>query len=131
MVNNGVSGRMDRLFNRRQDGRAVCIAADHGYMSNVSSNVINLPAIAQAVVGGGADGILLSPGQANHLSSLFEGPRAPALIVRADWMNMPRLDSADQQSCASAAPFPPKDAERQASVSSWGYCHHHLSFPGN
>jgi len=84
---------MDHLFNRRQDGRAVCIAADHGYMSNVSSNVIHLPAIAQAVARGGADGILLSPGQARRLSSLFEGPDAPALIVRADWMNMPRLDS--------------------------------------
>ena len=112
MVNNGVSGRMDRLFNRRQDGRAVCIAADHGYMSNVSSNVINLPAIAQAVVGGGADGILLSPGQANHLSSLFEGPRAPALIVRADWMNMPRLDSADQGN-----PVPPQHLFHQKMLS--------------
>ncbi len=94
-MNTSVSMRMDRLFNRRHDKRAVCIAADHGYMSNVTANVINLPFIAQAVTRGGADGILLSPGRAHHLSGLFEGPRAPALIVRADWMNMPRLGIAD------------------------------------
>jgi len=87
--------RMERLFNRHQDGRAVCVAADHGYMSNVTPNVINLPAIAQAVIRGGVDAVLLNPGQAHHLSYLFAGADAPALIVRADWMNMPRLDRAD------------------------------------
>ena len=94
-MNASVSMRMERLFNRHQDGRAVCVAADHGYMSNVTPNVINLPAIAQAVIRGGVDAVLLNPGQAHHLSYLFAGDDAPALIVRADWMNMPRLDRAD------------------------------------
>jgi class I fructose-bisphosphate aldolase len=92
-MNTSLLMRMERLFNRRHDGRAVFVAADHGYMSNVTPNVVELPAIARAVISGGADGILLSPGQANHLSGLFEGQEAPVLIVRADWMNMPRLDS--------------------------------------
>ena len=35
----GLQARMDRLFNRHGDGRAVCVAADHGYMSDVTANV--------------------------------------------------------------------------------------------
>lgn len=91
-MNNGLSTRLERLFNRHGDGRAVCVAADHGYMSDVTSNVVNLPGIARAVISGGVDAILLSPGQAVRLAPLFQGRAGPALIVRADWMNMPRLD---------------------------------------
>jgi len=94
-MDNGLSARMDRLFNRRGDGRAVCVAADHGYMSDVTPNVVNLRAITEAVIRGGADGILLSPGQAIRLAPLFQGRDGPALIVRADWMNMPRLGSSN------------------------------------
>lgn len=90
-MQSGWSDRMERLFNRRSDGRAICVAADHGYMSDVTPNVVNLRSIARAVVQGGADGVLLSPGQAVRLAPLFEGPDGAALIVRADWMNMPRL----------------------------------------
>ena len=111
-MNASLLTRMERLFNRRQDGRAIFVAADHGYMSNVTPNVVNLTGIARAVIRGGADGILLSPGQASHLSSLFEGPDAPSLIVRADWMNMPRLDSADLSN-----PVPPQHLFHQKMLS--------------
>lgn len=94
-MHNGLTSRMDRLFNRHGDGRAVCVAADHGYMSDVTQNVVRLRSIAGAVIKGGVDGILMSPGQAMRLSSLFQGRDGPALIVRADWMNMPRLGSAN------------------------------------
>jgi fructose-bisphosphate aldolase, class I len=87
----GLETRLDRLFNRHGDGRAVCIAADHGYMSDVTSNVIDLRTITEAVIKGGADGILTSPGQAMRMAPLFQGRDGPALIVRADWMNSPRL----------------------------------------
>lgn len=86
---------MDRLFNRHGDGRAVCVAADHGYMSDVTQNVVRLRPITEAVIKGGVDGVLMSPGQAMRLASLFQGRDGPALIVRADWMNMPRLGSAN------------------------------------
>jgi class I fructose-bisphosphate aldolase len=86
---------MDRLFNRHGDGRAVCVAADHGYMSDVTVNVVQLRSIIQAVIRGGVDGILLSPGQAMRLAPLFQGRNGPALIVRADWMNMPRLGTSN------------------------------------
>ncbi len=92
-MNSGLQARMDRLFNRRGDGRAVCVAADHGYMSDVTPNVIKLRPITEAVIRGGVDGILMSPGQSMRLAPLFQGRDGPALIVRADWMNIPRLGS--------------------------------------
>jgi class I fructose-bisphosphate aldolase len=100
-MNAGLKARMDRLFNRHGDGRAVCVAADHGYMSDVTPNVVNLRPITEAVIRGGVDGILMSPGQAARLAPLFQGRDGPALIVRADWMNMPRLGTSN---VANAAP---------------------------
>ena len=91
----GLGARMDRLFNRHGDGRAICVAADHGYMSDVTPNVVNLRTITQAVIAGGVDGILLAPGQALRLAPLFQGRAGPALIIRADWMNMPRLGTSN------------------------------------
>jgi len=94
-MQSGLQVRMDRLFNRFGDGRAVCVAADHGYMSDVTSNVVNLRSIVDQVVQGGVDGILLSPGQAMRLPEYFQGRNGPALIIRADWMNMPRLGTSN------------------------------------
>ncbi len=94
-MKSGLQARMDRLFNRHGDGRAICVAADHGYMSDVTANVINLRAITEAIIADGVDGILLAPGQAKRLASLFQGRNGPALIVRADWMNMPRLGTSN------------------------------------
>jgi DhnA family fructose-bisphosphate aldolase class Ia/Fe-S-cluster-containing hydrogenase component 2 len=94
-MNTGLQARLDRLFNRHGDGRAVCVAADHGYMSDVTPNVTNLRPITEAVIRGGVDGILLSPGQAVRLAPYFQGRDGPALILRADWMNMPRLGTSN------------------------------------
>ena len=82
-MHNGVEARMARLFNRQGDGRAVCVAADHGYMSDVTPNVVKLKPITEAVIRGGVDGILMSPGQAARLAPLFQGRSGPALIVDA------------------------------------------------
>jgi class I fructose-bisphosphate aldolase len=57
--------------------------------------VVKLRSITEAVIAGGVDGILLSPGQAIRLAPLFQGRDGPALIVRADWMNMPRLGTSN------------------------------------
>ncbi len=94
-MGSGLQSRMDRLFNRHGDGRAVCVAADHGYMSDVTPNVVNLRTILDQVIQGGVDGVLLSPGQAVRLAPQFQGRDGPALIVRADWMNMPRLGTSN------------------------------------
>jgi DhnA family fructose-bisphosphate aldolase class Ia len=56
-MQNGLKTRMDRLFNRKGDGRAVCVAADHGYMSDVTNNVVRLRPTTEAIIRGGVDGI--------------------------------------------------------------------------
>ncbi|RPH59111.1 MAG: 4Fe-4S dicluster domain-containing protein [Chloroflexi bacterium] len=94
-MKSGLQARLERLFNRHGDGRAICVAADHGYMSDVTPNVVNLRSITEAVIAGGVDGILLAPGQALRLAPLFQGRSGPALILRADWMNMPRLGTSN------------------------------------
>jgi len=89
-MNGGKQQRLNRILNPA-DGRAVCVAADHGWMSDFTPNVAELYRIVGQVAEGGADAILLSLGQAMRLGHLLKGRRAPALLIRADWMNMPRL----------------------------------------
>jgi DhnA family fructose-bisphosphate aldolase class Ia/Fe-S-cluster-containing hydrogenase component 2 len=86
----GKTARLNKLFNPK-DGRAVCVAADHGWMSDPTPNVLELKRILEQVVSGGADGVLVSFGTAMRMGNLFEGKNSPALLIRADWMNMPRL----------------------------------------
>lgn len=90
-VISGKTVRLNRLFNP-SDGKAVCVAADHGWMSDPTPNVTNLRHILDEVIEGKPDGILVSYGTARRMSDLFTGKGRPALIIRADWMNMPRLD---------------------------------------
>ena len=89
-ISSGKTARLNRLFDPK-DGRAVCVAADHGWMSDPTPNVLELKRILGQVVMGGVDGILVSFGTALHMSQFFQGKNAPALLIRADWMNMPRL----------------------------------------
>jgi len=86
----GKTARLNRLFNPK-DGRALCVAADHGWMSDVTPNVMELERILQQVVDGGADGILISYGTALRLGHYLRGKYSPVMLIRADWMNMPRL----------------------------------------
>jgi class I fructose-bisphosphate aldolase len=103
----GKTVRLNRLFNPK-DGRAVCVAADHGWMSDPTPNVIELKRILREVVSGGADGILVSFGTALRMGSLFEGKNAPALLIRADWMNLPRLGGSNVSNVLPAVNFKKK-----------------------
>jgi len=86
----GKSLRMNRIFDP-EDGHAVIVAADPGMMSGPTPHVIALGSIVQQVIEAGADGVLLGPGQAVRLAEHFAGGRQPALLIRADWTNGPRL----------------------------------------
>lgn len=90
----GKRQRLNRLFDPR-DGRAVCVAADHGWMSDPTENVIRLKPILEQVIEGGADGVLMSYGTAQRLGHLFHGREKPAILIRADWMNLPRLGASN------------------------------------
>jgi DhnA family fructose-bisphosphate aldolase class Ia/Fe-S-cluster-containing hydrogenase component 2 len=100
----GKTIRLNRLFDPR-DGRAVCVAADHGWMSDPTQNVLELKRILSQVVSGGADGILVSFGTALRMGNVFEGKNAPALLIRADWMNMPRLGGSNLSNILPAVKF--------------------------
>jgi class I fructose-bisphosphate aldolase len=108
MGSTGKTIRLNRLFNPK-DGRAVCVAADHGWMSDPTPNVVELRRILGQVVLGGADGILVSFGTALHMSEFFEGKNAPALLIRADWMNMPRLGGSNVSNILPAVNFRKKE----------------------
>ncbi|MFH1131175.1 MAG: hypothetical protein V1754_07560, partial [Pseudomonadota bacterium] len=90
MSSAGKQTRLNRLFDPA-DGRAVCVAADHGWMSDPTENVIRLKPILEQVIAGGADGVLVSFGTAQRYGDLFRGKSTPAILIRADWMNLPRL----------------------------------------
>ena len=86
MISLGKQLRLSRIINP-DDGRAVVVAADHGLMLGPIKGVIELEKTLRRVVEGGADAILMSPGQAVNLSRLFYGRGSPALLIRADWSN--------------------------------------------
>lgn len=68
-----------------EEKRAMLVAADHGLMLGPIKGVVNLEETLKKIIAGGVDGILISPGQAQHISHLFHGPDAPALLIRGDY----------------------------------------------
>lgn len=83
------TGKTIRLgkFIDPEDGRSVVVAADHGFMLGSIKGVIDLESTLKKVVAGGPDAVLMSVGQAARLNHLFQGRKAPALLIRADWTN--------------------------------------------
>jgi DhnA family fructose-bisphosphate aldolase class Ia len=83
-MNNSIftSRRMYRLF--RDSGRSVVIALDHGMGSNVYPALANPAPVLEAIIAGGADAILTSPGVIrqfrDHLKSV-------GVIMRVDGGN--------------------------------------------
>jgi len=106
-ISSGKTVRLNRLFNP-VDGKAVCVAADHGWMSDPTPNVMNLRKILEKVVQGNPDGILVSFGTAMRMTDLFCGKGSPALIIRADWMNMPRLGGSNTSNILPVTNFKKK-----------------------
>jgi len=86
MTSPGKEIRLSRIIDP-EDGRAVVIAADHGYMLGPIRGVIDLKRTISSVSKGGADGILVSPGQASKIGHLFKGKDSPGMLIRADWTN--------------------------------------------
>lgn len=103
-VSSGKTTRLNRIFNPN-DGRAVCVAADHGWMSDPTPNVLELRRILEQVVLGGADAVLVSYGTALRMGRFFQGKDSPALLIRADWMNMPRLGGSNVSNILPAVNF--------------------------
>jgi class I fructose-bisphosphate aldolase len=84
-IMDGKSLRMAKICGT--DGRAMLVAADHGLMLGPISGVVDLGSTLSRIIEGGCDGILVSPGQAVQLHHLFLGKRAPAMLLRGDYIS--------------------------------------------
>ena len=73
--------RLARLFDGGSN--AVVAAIDHGLYNGPRPGFEDLGAIVGRLRG--ADAILISPGMASHLGSVFSRRGAPAMIVRLNW----------------------------------------------
>jgi len=79
--------RTNRLFGA--DGKCLQIALDHALFNEypLLDGVEDIDRVIGLAADGGADAILLSPGQSRHLQAL-RGNRKPALVMRADVANV-------------------------------------------
>ncbi len=90
----GAEVRLNRIIDQA-DGRSYIVAADHAFLMGPAGGTYNLSKTLDQVMKGAPDGILISKGRARMLAGLFEGPGAPAMIIRGDWVSGPRLLSAE------------------------------------
>ncbi|SHK46593.1 Cgl0159 family (beta/alpha)8-fold protein [Paramaledivibacter caminithermalis] len=79
--------KFKELFNKE---KRICVAMDHGFMSDPTENVRNFQAILNKVIKGGADSILISPGQLMNNKETIRSSDI-FVILRVDWMNALRL----------------------------------------
>jgi fructose-bisphosphate aldolase, class I len=93
-----VAPRLKRLFTPQ--GKCLQIALDHGFANDPATLVgmENLKNVAEAVAAGNPDGIILTLGQAHWLQDLPQKPK-PALVVRADVMNVYHLPTPQRVFC--------------------------------
>lgn len=63
--------RMRRLF--REDGRAMVVALDHAQFKGPVKGLVSMSDTVQAIVAGGADGVILNPGAARSCAPLYAG----------------------------------------------------------
>ena len=76
--------RLSRILDP-EDGRAVVVAADHGFMLGPIPGADRLADTLRRVIAGKPDAVLLSPGQAINMHDLFLGRDKPAILIRVDW----------------------------------------------
>jgi len=90
--------RLRRLF--ASDGKCLQVAMDHA-IANEPSNLPgmeNMKQLVGAVAAAQPDGMILSLGQAHWLQDLAQRPK-PALVVRADVMNVYMLPTPEEVFC--------------------------------
>jgi DhnA family fructose-bisphosphate aldolase class Ia len=86
----GIERRFKRIFSSA-DQRALCIACDHGLMTDPQKSWLKISTVVRGTVREKADGLLLSTGQANRFVKQYGRGILPAFIIRTDWTNLLRL----------------------------------------
>ena len=89
-MNLGIERRFNRVFSA-DDQRALCIACDHGLMTDPQKSWLKISTVVRGAVREKADGLLLSTGQANRFVKQYGRGGLPAFIIRTDWTNLLRL----------------------------------------
>lgn len=77
--------RLGRLFSK-DTGRTMVVAFDRGLGASAAGGGESAEAVVDAVVGAGADGILLSPGLLDRTRHKLAHRGAPAVLVRSDFI---------------------------------------------
>jgi DhnA family fructose-bisphosphate aldolase class Ia len=85
-----INRQMKRIFSTK-DERALCIACDHGLMTDPGKSWLQIANIVQSAIQSNVDGLLLSSGQARRFTQKYGGVKMPPFIVRTDWTNLLRL----------------------------------------
>jgi DhnA family fructose-bisphosphate aldolase class Ia len=89
-MNNGIDIRMNRIFSSN-DNRALCIACDHGLMTDPHKSWLNISEVISGAVYGEVDALLLSSGQIRQAVAKYGRGVLPPFIIRTDWTNLLRL----------------------------------------
>lgn len=85
----GIDRRLNGLFSP-VDQRALCIACDHGLMTDPYKSWLNITRVMDGAMHASVDGILSSAGQINRFSTHYGKGNLPSWIVRTDWTNLLR-----------------------------------------
>lgn len=89
--------RLSRLFS--ENGRAFCLAFDHGLQLGLIPGIEEPQRIIADAVEVGVDGMILTPGLMRRWGHLLQGKQAPVVIMRVDqttmWRGAERLGYAD------------------------------------
>jgi len=93
-----VSARLNRLFTPH--GKCLQVALDHGLANEPSTlpGMENMNQVVSVVAAANPDAIILTLGQAHWLQDLAQKPK-PALVLRADAMNVYTLPTPKQVFC--------------------------------
>lgn len=83
----GKEVRLSKIFNKKT-GKALVVALDHGLFLGPIHGLIKLQETLQKVVAGGADAVILTPGQVRYCLPSLLGKEAPSIILRLDWTNL-------------------------------------------
>lgn len=86
----GIDIQLNRIF-LAQDNRALCIACDHGLMTDPNKSWLQISEVVNGAIQTKADGLLLSSGQIRRFVIKYGKEGMPAFIVRTDWTNLLRL----------------------------------------
>ena len=89
-MNTGIETRFMKLVSAF-DNRSLCIACDHGLMTDPGRSWLQISEVVQAATQEHADGLLLSGGQIHRFVSERGRGSLPAFIVRTDWTNLLRV----------------------------------------